>query len=70
MWLRVGRRPDISALGDDDLERLDQLDRKGRGLPQDEPWAGMAHRGPEIGPCRCAGCAQTAVPGEGGGYLR
>jgi len=55
-------RPDYGALADDQLERLDQLNRKACGVPQEPPSFAMEHRDPGIGPCACVACASYPRP--------
>ena len=50
-----GRRWDLDPLSVEELERLDELTRKGHGLPPAPPYPYMKHRDPGIGVCRCGG---------------
>ena len=58
-------RPDYGALADAQVERLDQLNRKARGVPPEPVYFGMHHRDPGIGPCRCVACDRGPRPNAG-----
>ena len=58
-------RPGFGALDDDELARLDQLNRKACGARQAEPYFAMPHRDPSIGACACLGCDRGPRPNAG-----